>query len=79
MSDGMAVRGTCPHGKVLFLCTTDPVILKQCRKEISDMVSAGFTIDRCTVEEARKSDMFCDICNAPKKRRRGGIEGGEKA
>ena len=61
----MTVRGICPHGKVRFMAVDEPgVIDTKVRREIGEMVSAGFTIDRVTVEEARKSDFGCDACDA---------------
>lgn len=72
MSDVMTVRGICPHGKVRFMAVDSPEIIDaKVRRDIGQMVAAGFTIDRVTVEEARKSDMHCDACDeAPPKRKR---------
>lgn len=59
----LTIRGICPHGKVRFMAVDEPsVIDAEVKREIGSMVAAGFTIDRVTVEEARKSDMFCTDC-----------------
>ena len=57
------LRGICKHGKVRFMCSTEPDILKHARKDISDMVLAGFTFDKVPVEVARQSDMNCVECD----------------
>jgi hypothetical protein len=67
----ITIRGICPHGKVRFMAVDEPnVIDAKTRREIGRMVAAGFTMDRVTVEEARKSDMHCEACNAAGKSRR---------
>ena len=67
----MTVRGICPHGKVRFMAVDEPeVIDAKVKREIGDMVAAGYTIDRVTVEEARKSDMHCDTCDDRKARKK---------
>lgn len=61
----MTIRGICPHGKVRFMAVDEPAIVTaKVRKEIGRMVAAGFTIDRVTVEESRKSDMHCEPCDS---------------
>jgi hypothetical protein len=70
----MALRMICPHGKVRMLCSTRPDVLKGARREISEMMMAGFTSDRVPVEIARTSDMDCPECDAQweaKKKKRG--------
>lgn len=63
----MAIRGICPHGKVRFMAVDEPrVIDAKVKREIGQMVAAGFTMDRVTVEEARKSDMHCADCDSKK-------------
>lgn len=68
----MAIRGTCPHGKVLFLCSDDPRFLdRKVKNEIGRMVAAGFSMDRVTPEEARKKfDAGCDDCTAARRLKR---------
>lgn len=66
----MTVRGICPHGKVRFMAVDEPDIMKDCKKDIAVMVAEGFTIDRVTVEEARKSDMKCEPCDEARKSRK---------
>ena len=61
----MTIRGICPHGKVRFMAVDEPkVIDAKVKRDIGKMVAAGFTMDRVTVEEARKSDMNCAECDA---------------
>ena len=70
MTPVMTIRGICPHGKVRFMAVDEPkVIDAKVRREIGRMVAAGFTMDRVTVEEARKSDMHCDACEGMRRRR----------
>lgn len=65
----LTIRGICPHGKVRFMAVDLPEIIDaKVRREIGQMVAAGFTIDRVTVEEARKSDMRCETCDANKRK-----------
>jgi hypothetical protein len=59
----MTIRGICRHGKVRFMAVDEPrVIDAKVKREIGKMVAAGYTMDRVTVEEARKSDMHCQAC-----------------
>lgn len=63
-----AWRGFCQHGKVLeLMCDAGPKdppdLRKYVRAEKQKMIRWAHKIDRVPVEEARKSDMFCDICN----------------
>jgi hypothetical protein len=60
----MAYRASCTHGKVRVLMVDEPQFAKDNAKEIASCIKGGLTIDRVTVEEARKSDMNCPECDA---------------
>lgn len=71
----MAYRVLCEHGKVRAMMT-DPKTgdhseeyLKDAPKELAKMAKWAHTIERVTIEEARQSDMECDVCDAPKMRK----------
>jgi hypothetical protein len=65
----MTIRGICPHGKVRFMAVDEPGLIDaEIKREIGAMVAAGFTIDRVTVEEARKSDLNCEPCDAEREK-----------
>lgn len=55
------IRGTCPHGKVLFAALNDPKILRSYAKNIAAMLAAGFTIDRS--ETPVQLGGNCSQCN----------------
>ena len=69
----MTYRGICQHGKVRFMAVDEPDMAKENAHEVAKLIRAGFTIDRVTVEVARKSDMKCEACDAawakPKRKR----------
>lgn len=62
-----AYRGFCEHGKVRALCVDMPEMRKEAAKLAKEAIERGGTLDRVTVEEARKSDMKCEACDARKK------------
>lgn len=70
MKDGMTYRGICPHGKVRFMAVDEPDVMRAHANDIAAMLKAGFTIDRVTGEEARKSDMNCEPCDLARQKRR---------
>ena len=59
-----AYRGICKHGKVRLMTVDKPEYAKDVAKDIADCIRHGLTVDRVTVEEARKSDMICPECDA---------------
>lgn len=61
-------RGICEHGKVRMMIVDCPELKKEIAKELSLCIRRGLTVDRVTVEEARKSDLLCSPCD---KKRRG--------
>lgn len=62
-----AYRGICEHGKVRVLMADDPEDRKRTARTVSKLIRDGLTVDRVTVEEARKSDMACEVCRAKRK------------
>ena len=63
------ILGTCPHGKVLFAAVNDPVILKSYAKQMAQMLSEGFRLERTTGPISLGGD--CLSC-AGEKRGQGG-------
>jgi hypothetical protein len=55
------IRGTCPHGKILFAVVNEPNLVKSCAEDIAEMVAAGFTME--TVEALVTFDGGCDVCD----------------
>lgn len=61
--DQMAYRATCPHGQAVLLTADRPDMQAENAREIAACIRAGFTIDRITAEEARKSNFGCEVCH----------------
>lgn len=63
-SQVFAYRGLCKHGKVRVMIVDSAEWVKETAREVADCIARGLTVDRVTVEEARKSDMDCPECEA---------------
>jgi hypothetical protein len=61
-------RGICKHGKVRVMVVDCPEMKKEAAKTVADCIRRGLTVDRVTVEEARKSDMNCPDCDLDRKK-----------
>lgn len=64
-----AYRGICEHGKVRVMIVDRPELAKLAAKEVALCIRRGLTVDRVTVEAARKSDMDCPQCDEKRKRK----------
>lgn len=63
-----AYRGICEHGKVRVIIADRPEWARDTAKEVALCIRRGLTIDRVTVEDARKSEMNCPQCNEKRKK-----------
>lgn len=63
MSEVFTYRGICEHGKVRVMIVDDPQWASNTASEVAKCIRRGLSIDRVTVEEARKSDMKCPACD----------------
>ena len=58
------IRGTCPHGRILFAAVNEPAIIKDFAGKIAEMVSVGCTIE--LVEAPVKLGGSCGHCASRK-------------
>ena len=58
-----AYRAMCEHGKVRWMCADHPRWAEITTAEVRYALARGLTVDRVTVEEARRSDMDCPECD----------------
>lgn len=75
----MTYRAFCEHGKVRALMTDpltgshSPAYADDAYRELRKWNKWAAKVDRVNVEEARKSDMACDVCDAPRLKRKKSI------
>jgi hypothetical protein len=62
MATEFATRVLCKHGRAKLLMGAEPDELARSSEELLDAITKGFTVDRCTVVEARKTPFGCDEC-----------------
>ncbi len=75
MIEPMCYRAVCPmcQGSVL-LVVDEPVVMKDCAKDLARAMRDGFAVERVTVEAARNSPICAPQCERRKTARKSKIQ-----